>query len=168
MERLARLFVGIGFIWVAIVIVWALAAGVDQPYAWYKWAADSSGYAWMQPVYLALALFIVPIGMLTFLRDIFGDPGALWAKCAMPGVFLVIYAFFLLIALPDGGVSFFRGLESVVNPGGKLPTPGAPGSTTDWLIRVGMTIAVWAGIPGVIGAFVGAMTSSKPRPRRED
>ena len=50
MERLARLFVGIGFIWVAIMLVWAFAAGVDQPYAWFTWAADSSGYAWMQPV----------------------------------------------------------------------------------------------------------------------
>jgi hypothetical protein len=167
MERLARLFVGIGFLWVAIMLVWAFAAGMDQPYAWFKWAADSSGYGWMQPVYLALALFIVPIGMLTFLRDIFGDPGALWSKCAMPGAFLVIYAFFLMVALPDAGVPFFRGLESVVNPGGSPPRLGAPGSTSDWLIRLGLTIAVWAGIPAVIGFIIGMASGSKPRVRRD-
>jgi hypothetical protein len=167
MERLARLFVGIGFLWVAIMLVWAFAAGVDQPYAWFKWTFEHPGYEWMEPVYLALALFVVPIGMLTFLRDIFGDPGALWSKCAMPGAFLVIYAFFLMVALPDPGVSFFRGLETVVNPGGAVPRPGAPGSSTDWLLRLVMTIAVWAGIPGVIGFVFGMAGGSKSRPRRD-
>jgi hypothetical protein len=167
MERLARLFVGIGFLWVAIILVWAFAAGVDQPYAWYKWAADTPGYGWLEPVSLALALFVVPIGMITFLRDIFGDPGALWVKCAMPGAFLVIYAFFLMIAMPDAGVPFFRGLETVVNPGGLVPKPGAPGSSTDWLMRLAMTIAVWAGIPGVIGFVFGMAGGSKPRVRRD-
>jgi hypothetical protein len=167
MERLARLFVGIGFVWVAILLVWAFAAGVDQPYAWFKWAVEGTGYGWMQPVYLTLALFVVPIGMLTFLRDIFGDPGALWVKCAMPGVFLVIYAFFLMAAVPDVGVPFFRGLESVVNPGGAPPMPGAPGSSTDWLLRLGLTIAAWAGVPGIIGFIVGMLGGSKAGARRE-
>jgi hypothetical protein len=165
MERLGRLFVGIGFLWMAIIIVWALAAGVDQPHAWFRWAVDSSGYTWMQPVYLALA-FIVPIGMLTFLKDVFGDPGALWVKCAMPGAFLVIFAFFLLVALPDAGVPFFRALESIVNPGGSVPLPGKPGSTTDWLMRVALTTAVWAGIPGVIGFVAGMVGGSSAGARR--
>jgi hypothetical protein len=166
MERLARLFVGIGFLWVAIMLVWAFAAGVDQPSAWFKWAVEGTGYGWMQAVYMTLTLFVVPIGMLTFLRDVFGDPGALWVKCAMPGAFLVIYAFFLLVALPDAGVPFFRGLETVVNPTGPVPTPGAPGSTTGWLLRLGLTIAVWAGIPGVIGGFVGMLGGGSKAARR--
>jgi hypothetical protein len=160
MERLARLFVGIGFVWVAIMLLWGLMAGVDQPYAWFKWAADSSGYIWMRPTWLALTLFVVPIGMLTFLRDIFGDPVAPWVKWAAPGVFLVIFAFFLLIAQPDFGAPLFSLIESVVNPGGAMPSPGKPGSTQSWLIRVAITLGVWGGVPGVIGGFVGMMTGS--------
>jgi hypothetical protein len=166
MERLARLFVGIGFVWVAIIIVWALAAGVDQPYAWFKWAAEGTGYAWMRPTYLVLSLVVVPIGMITFLRDIFGDPGALWVKCAMPGAFLVIFAFFLLAALPDTGRPLFLGLESVVNPRGTAPMPGAPGSTTSWLLRVALTMAAWAGVPGVIGFVVAMVSGPKAGVRR--
>ena len=63
--------------------------------------------------------------------------------------------------------SFFRGLETVVNPGGAVPRPGAPGSSTDWLLRLVMTIAVWAGIPGVIGFVFGMAGGSKSRPRRD-
>ncbi len=166
MERLARLFVGIGFVWVAMIVLWAVAAGVDQPYAWFKWANEGLGYAWMYPTYLALALFVVPVGMLTFVRDIMGDPVAMWVKFAIPGAFLAIYAFFLLAALPEAGRPLFFGLESVVNSGAGEPVPGAAGSSTTWLLRLGVTIAVWAGVPGVIGAIVGMMTGSKAGIRR--
>jgi hypothetical protein len=165
MERLARLFVGIGFVWVAIILLWGLLAGVDQPFAWFTWAADSSGYVWMRPVWLALTLLVVPIGMLTFLRDIYGDPVAPWVKWAAPGAFLAIFAFFLLIAVPSLGTSVFSALESVVNPSGPMPTPGKPGTTQSWLIRVAVVVGLWGGVPGVIGAFVGMMTGSSKAAR---
>jgi hypothetical protein len=95
-----------------------------------------------------------------------GDPVALWLKFAIPGAFLAIYAFFLLAALPEAGRPLFFGMESVVNPGAGEPLPGAAGSSTSWLLRLGLTIAVWAGVPGVIGAIVGMMTGSKAGVRR--
>ncbi len=166
MERLARLFVGIGFVWVALILLWAIAAGVEQPYAWFTWAADGTGYAWMRPTYLTLAFLVVPIGMVVFLYDVFGDPVSRWVKWAMPGAFLVVYAFFLKAAVPDVGGPLFSGIESIVDPlAGRDPAPG-PGSTIAWLIRVAIALAVWAGVPGAIGAVVGMMGGSRAGARR--
>jgi hypothetical protein len=167
MERLGRLFVGIGFLWVALILVWAFAAGVDQPYAWFKWANDGLGYAWMNATYLALALFVVPMGMLVFLRDIMGDPLAVWVKWAAPGAFLAVYAFFLLAALPDVGRPLFFGIESTISAGSTAGGEGAgPGSTTGWLVRLGLAIVVLGGVPGAIGAAVVLLTGGKAGARR--
>jgi len=168
MEGLARLFVGIGFLWVAFILVWGLAAGVDQPYIWFKWAADFSGWGWMRPVYLALALFVVPLGMLVFLKDIFSDPAAPWVKWGAPGAFLCIYAFFLLIALPDIGGPLFGSLESIVAPMAAPPriAPGKMGSNWEWVTRFGVAFAVLAGVPALVGAVLGKMTGSKAGARR--
>src|SRR5262245_59906065 len=167
MENLGRWFVGIAFLWVAIILLWGLTAGVDQPYAWFKWAKDGLGYAWMNPVYLALGLFIVPVGMLVFIRDILGDPVAVWVKWAAPGTFLAIYAFFLLNALPEIGHSFFFGIESAINPGASVPPAGVGAvSTTSWLVRVAIVVAVLGGIPAVIGFVVGMAGGAKGGIRR--
>ena len=167
MERLGRLFVGIGFLWVAIILLWALAAGVEQPYAWFKWANEGLGTGWMYPTYLILALFVVPMGMLVFLRDIMGDPVAMWVKWAAPGAFVAIYAFFLLAALPDVGRPFFFGIESIVSSGGSGGGPGEPPvSTTAWLTRLAIAIAVLGGVPGALGAVFGLLTGSKAGVRR--
>ncbi|MBI4013371.1 MAG: hypothetical protein HY359_13715 [Candidatus Rokubacteria bacterium] len=165
METLGRLFVGIGFLWVAIILLWAFAAGVDQPYAWFKWANEGLGYGWMNPTYLILTLFVVPMGMLVFLRDIMGDPLAVWVKWAAPGAFLAVYAFFLLAALPDAGRPLFFGIESVFSSGSTAGGDG-PGSTTSWLVRLGIAIAVLGGVPGVLGFVVGMLTGSKTGARR--
>ncbi len=167
MERLGRLFVGIGFLWAALILVWAFAAGVDQPYVWFKWANDGLGYAWMNPTYLVLALFVVPMGMLVFLRDIMGDPLAVWVKWAAPGAFLAVYAFFLLAALPDVGRPLFFGIESAISAGSMAGGAGAePGSTTGWLVRLGVAIVVLGGVPGAIGAAVALLTGGKTGARR--
>jgi hypothetical protein len=170
MEGLARLFVGIGFLWVALILVWGLAAGIDQPYLWYRWAADSTGWPWLRIVYLALAVFVVPMGMLVFLKDIFGDPVASWVKWAAPGAFLAIYAFFLLVALPDTGGPLFGTIESIVAPmASQAPIiPGKLGSSWNWLLRFAMAFLILAGGPAVIGAIVGVMTgsSAKTKARR--
>ncbi len=168
MENLARLFVGIGFLWVAIILVWGLAAGVDQPYIWFKWAAESTGWPWMRPLYLALTVFVVPMGMLVFLKDIFGDPVAHWVKWAAPGAFLAIYAFFLLMALPDIGAPLFLGIESIVAPMATPPhfNPGKLGSNWNWFMRFVVAFAVLAGIPGIVGAILSVMTGSKAGVRR--
>jgi hypothetical protein len=166
MEALARLFVGIGFLVVAIILVWGLAAGFDQPYAWFKWAADSTGWPWMWPVYMALVLFVVPMGMLVFLRDIFGDPVRPWVKWALPGAFLAIFVFFLAVAMPDFGQPLFQSLEGLLGRSDDLPKPGTPGANQAWLVRFGVMFGVLAGILGVIGFVVGAMTGSKSGARR--
>jgi hypothetical protein len=168
MERLARLCVGIGFLWAAIILIWGLAAGIDQPYAWYKWARDSSGWGWMEPTYLALALFIVPVGFVVFIKDILGDPVAAWVKWAAPGAFLAVYAFFLLMALPEVGGPLFGGIESVSAPVVTKPgvPPGRIGSNWDYALRFLVAFAVLAGIPGVVGAIVQAASGSKTGVRR--
>ncbi|HEV8674138.1 MAG TPA: hypothetical protein VGX21_08830 [Methylomirabilota bacterium] len=170
MERLARLFVGIGFLWVALVLVWSVLAGFEEPYIWFKWASDSLQWAWLYPTYLALAFFVVPVGMLTFLRDILGDPVALWVKWAAPGAFLAIYALFLVAVLPEVGRPLFLSLESVVGPIAPLASgPGArvpAESVGSWLMRFGVAFAVLAGVPGIIGAIVGMVTGSKAGVRR--
>jgi hypothetical protein len=166
MEGLARLFVGIGFLVVAIILVWGLAAGFDQPYAWFKWAADSTGWPWMQPVYLALTVFVVPMGMLVFLRDIFGDPVRPWLKWALPGAFVAIYVFFLAVALPEVGQPIFQNLEGALGRTADLPRAGSPGANQAWLVRFGVLFVVLAGALGVVGFVVGTMTGSKSGARR--
>jgi hypothetical protein len=168
MEGLARLFVGIGFLWVAIILVWGLAAGVDQPYTWYKWARDSSGWGWMEATYLVLALFVVPMGFVVFLKDILGDPVATWVKWAAPGAFLAIYAFFLLVALPHLGGPLFGSVESVSAPVASAPAvgPGRMGSNWDWVLRFVVAFIVLAGIPGAVGAIIQMASGSKTGVRR--
>jgi hypothetical protein len=170
MERIARLFVGIGFLWVALILVWAMLAGFEQPYIWFKWANEGLKQEWFHYTYLALALFVVPIGMITFLRDILGDPVAPWVKWAAPGAFLAIYALFLVAALPDIGRPLFLSLESVSEPIAPVaPTPGAKiaaESVGAWLTRFGVAFAVLAGIPGLIGFIVATVTGSKTGVRR--
>ncbi|MBI3456030.1 MAG: hypothetical protein HY002_09630 [Candidatus Rokubacteria bacterium] len=162
MERLARLFVGIGFLWMALVLAVALLGGLDTPSTYFKLLVDVTGFGWLHPVYLGLAVIVVPVGMLTFLLDILGDPVALWVKWAAPGAFLAVYVFFLLAAMPEVGRPFFLGLESVVAPiAGTRQADASAGSTASWLIRFGVTFAVFAGIPGVIGAVLGLVSGSK-------
>lgn len=168
MEGLARLFVGIGFLWVAIVLVWGLAAGIDQPYEWYRWAVEKSGWGWMPFVYLGLGLFVVPMGMLVFLKDIFGDPVAAWVKWGAPGAFVTIYAFFLLIALPHIGGPLFGGLEGIVAPMATPPPVGRAraGSNWDWVLRFAVAFVVLAGLPAVLGGMFGVVGGSKSGARR--
>jgi hypothetical protein len=110
----------------------------------------------MWPVYMALAIFVVPMGMLVFLRDIFGDPVRPWVKWALPGAFVAIYVFFPL----------FQSLEGLLGRTADLPKAGSPGANQDWLLRFGVLFGVLAGALGVIGFVVGAMTGSKSGARR--
>jgi hypothetical protein len=164
LESIARLFVGIGFLWIAIVLIIGIAGGFDKPSAWTKVLVEASGGTWIRHAYLALAVFVVPVGILTLLRDILTDPVALWVKWAAPGAFLVIYAFFLFAALPDIGGPFFQGIAAI-SPTSAGKTPGLE-ETGAWLIRFAGAFAVWAGVPGVIGAVIGAMSGSKAGVRR--
>ncbi len=168
MEGIARLFVGIGFLWIAIVLIVGLAGGFDKPYGWFKLLEDTSGWNWTRPVYLALALFVVPVGMVTLLRDILNDPVALWVKWSAPGAFLAIYAFFLAAALPDVGGPLFQWIETV-SPGAPAGSAGppAPAGTGAWLVRFAFAFAVLAGVPGIVGAVVGLLTGSKAGVRRK-
>jgi hypothetical protein len=165
LEGIARLFVGIGFLWMAIVLVVGIAGGFDKPAAFVKVLGDALAAEWVRQAYLALALFVVPVGILTFLRDILGDPVALWVKWAAPGAFVAIYAFFLFAALPEVGGPFFQGLESIVSPAsGSKPPP--LDSTGAWLVRFAVAFAVLAGVPGFIGGIVGTLSGSKTGVRR--
>jgi len=153
-ERLARLFVGIGFLWMAFILIVALLAGFDKPTAWLgllsaAWENQSPWY-----VYLGLTLFVVPVGMLTLLRDILGDPAALWMKLGAPGAFVAFYCLFLLAALPDIGRPFLLAFDSITPFGDVVD---APSTTTSWLLRFVTAFGVLAGIPGLVGVLLKAL-----------
>ncbi|HEV8311299.1 MAG TPA: hypothetical protein VGW35_26870 [Methylomirabilota bacterium] len=166
-EGLARLFIGVGFVWVVIVLAVGLLGGFDKPSAYWKFLTEATGAGWLPHVYLVLTLFVVPVGMLTFLRDILTDPVALWVKWAAPGAFLAMYAFFLLAAMPDVGRPLFVGIESTISPVASPASAAASmGSTGSWLVRFAVAFVVLAGVPGIIGAVVGLVTGSKAGVRR--
>ncbi|MGH7321666.1 MAG: hypothetical protein ACRELA_18865 [Candidatus Rokuibacteriota bacterium] len=154
-EAIGRLFVGIGFLWAAIILIVGILGGFDTPITWISLLGDVTGSDVVRHVYLALTFLVVPIGMLTYLRDILGDPVALWVKVAAPGAFVAIYLLFLLAALPDVGRPFLLWFGSIVPLTGLRDTPDATGS---WFLRFLAAFAFLAGIPAVIGKVVSLIT----------
>ncbi len=162
-EAIGRLFVGIGFLWVAIILIVGILGGFDKPSTWISLLGDVTGSDVVRHVYLVLTLLVVPIGMLTYLRDILGDPVALWVKAAAPGAFVAIYLFFLLAALPDVGRPLLLGFGSIVPLTGLQDALDATGS---WFLRFLAAFAFLAGIPAVIGKVVSLITGAGSGARR--
>lgn len=162
-EGIARLFVGIGFLWMLLVLAVGLVGGFDKPTTWFRLLSEDWEPGAVRYGYLALTLFIVPVGMLTYLRDVLGDPVALWVKMAAPGAFVAVYALFLLAALPDVGRPFFLAFDSLAPVGGLSRSLEA---TESWLIRFGVAFLALAGVPGFLGVVLSVVSRTGSRPRR--
>lgn len=167
MERIARFCVGVGVVWAAGVIVVGLVAGFDRPGAMFRLLDDLVGQNLRWGLYLALALFVVPVGMLSYLHDVLSDPLPLWMKAATPGALAAIYALFLAAALPEVGLPLLRYTEPVAStlvPASALRTDLE--ATWSWLVRFGAAFVVLAGIPGLLGAAVALLAGLGSSSRR--
>ena len=164
LERLGRLCVGLGFIWVVIIVGLWLMVGLERPEEWAPYLDQILSSDARNGIYSILTFVVTPIGMLMLLRDMFADEGPLWLKLAAPGVFASVYALLLAAVVPAVGQPFLQGADPIVTkiiPGIALsPRPTASGS---WLARFAGLLVVLGGIPGVLGAILGAFTRS---PRR--
>lgn len=167
LERIARLCVGVGLVWVTVVVFVGLAEGLDQPSRWFLLLDHVVSAETRGGVYLGLALLVVPIGMLTYLRDVMTDPLPLWMRAAAPGAFASVYALFLAAALPVVG----QPLLLVAEPAAAYLVPATalargPDATWSWLVRFGAAFCVLAGIPGLLGAVAGLLAGTGSAARR--
>jgi len=165
LERLGRLCVGLGLIWVLVVVGLWLMVGLDSPAEWAPYLDRAITSDARQALYFLLTFVVTPIGMLMLLRDMFGDPEPLWLKLAAPGVFASVYALLLAATVPDIGLPILRAADPMVArilPDMALRR-GAEGSLS-WLARFGGLLLVIAGIPAVLGMVLGLLTGP-PRKR---
>ena len=167
LERLARLCIGVGLMWVALVVFLGLAAGLDKPSVWFRLLDTIIDPALRGAIYLVLAVVVVPVGMLTYLRDAFGEPIPLWMKAAAPGAFVAIYALFLACTLPEVG----RPLLLAAGPAAASVLPrgtlsDAPDAAWSWLARFGVGFALLAGVPGLLGLVASLLAGGGSGRRR--
>ena len=165
MERLGRLCVGVGLLWVVVIVGFWLMVGTERPEEWAPYLDRAISSDLRQFLYFALTYVVTPIGMLMLLRDMFGDPGPLWLKLAAPGVFASVYALLLAAASPEVGQPILVWADPIVAqifPGMALG-PRAADSLT-WMARFGGLLLILGGVPGALGMVVGLLTGgSKER-----
>jgi hypothetical protein len=164
LERMGRLCVGLGVIWVLIVVGLWLMVGLDRPEEWTPYLDRMMSSDWRHAIYFLMTFVVTPIGMLMVLRDFFGDPGPLWLKLSAPWVFAAVYALLLAAAVPDVGQPILLAADPVVTR--LLPSmtlgPRASDSAT-WLARFGALLLVIAVIPGALGLLLGFLTGGSRR-----
>lgn len=156
LERLGRLCIGFGLLWVLLVVGLGLMVGLDKPEALAPYLDQVIGSDLRQTLYLGLTFVVVPVGMLMVLRDMFGDPEPLWLKLAAPGVFAAVYALFLAAAVPQAGQPLLLATDPLVAwllPGTALTRD--PSDGLSWLARFGALLVVIGGIPGALGFLAG-------------
>jgi hypothetical protein len=164
LERLGRLCVGLGLIWVLVVVGWWLLVGVDRPEEVTPYLERVMSSDVRSTLHFALTFVVTPIGMLMLLRDMFGDPEPLWLKLTAPGVFAAVYVLLLAAALPEVGQPLLLAADPVVArilPGMVLSR--SPTDSVSWLARFGGLLLVIAGIPGGLGLLAGLLTGSGRR-----
>jgi hypothetical protein len=164
LERLGRLCVGLGLIWVLAVVGLWFMFGLDRPEEWTPYLDRAITADLRQAIYFLLTFIVTPVGMLMLLRDMFADPEPLWLKLAAPGVFASVYALLLAAAVPEIGQPILLAADPVVArilPGVAVGPKAQDG--VSWLARFGGLMVVIAGIPGVLGAVLGFFTGP---PRR--
>ncbi len=164
LERLGRLCVGLGLLWVVGVIGLWLMVGLESPGELAPYIDQAVSSDVRQTVYALLTFVVTPIGMLMLLRDTFMDEGPLWLKLASPGIFLSVYALLLAAAVPDVGQPILLSVDPVVTrlvPG--LALGQKPGDGLSWLARFGGLLLMLAGIPGAVGMFLGLLTGGSKR-----
>jgi hypothetical protein len=159
LERLGRLCVGVGLLWVVVMVGFWLMVGLDRPEEWTPYLDRAITSDVRQFLYFALTYIVTPIGMLMLLRDMFGDPEPLWLKLAAPGVFASVYALLLAAAAPEVGQPILLAADPIVAwilPGMALG-PGSADSLS-WLARFGALLLVLGAIPGGLGMVLGLLT----------
>jgi len=159
LERLGSLCVGVGLLWVVVMVGFWLMVGLDRPEEWTPYLDRAITSDVRQTLYFALTYIVTPIGMLMLLRDMFGDPEPLWLKLAAPGVFASVYALLLAAAAPEVGQPILLAADPIVArilPGMALG-PGSADSLS-WLARFGALLLVLGGIPGGLGMVLGLLT----------
>jgi hypothetical protein len=164
LERLGRLCVGLGFLWVVIMVGLWLMVGLDRPDEWAPYIDKAISSDARQAVYSLLTFVVTPIGMLMLLRDMFADEGPLWLKLAAPGVFASVYALLLAAAAPAVGQPLLQGADPIVAR--ILPGMGLTAKSVDsasWLARFGGLLVVLGGIPGALGMILGILTGGSRR-----
>jgi hypothetical protein len=164
LERLGRLCVGFGVLWVLMVVGLGIMVGMDKPEALAPYLDRVLGSDLRQMLYMGLTFVVVPVGMLMLLRDMFGDPEPLWLKLAAPGVFASVYALFLAAAVPQIGQPLLLAADPLVAqflPGTVLTRD--PADTISWMTRFGALLAVLAAIPGMVGVLLGLVTGGSRR-----
>jgi hypothetical protein len=154
-ETIGRLFVGVGFLWTAVVLVVGLLGGLDKPSAWVGFLADVSEWNVIRLVYTGLTLLVVPLGMLLYGKSVLTDPAALWVKFGTPGVMVAVYALFLAAAKPEVGLAPLLAVDALVPVSGLATSLDATGS---WLVRFVILLVLVAGVPAVAGGVVGLLT----------
>lgn len=156
LERLGRLCVGLGLLWVLLLVSVGLMFGLDQPEQLAPYMDAMIGPDVRKVLSLGMTFVVVPIGMLMVLRDMIGDPEPLWLKLAAPGGFAAVYALFLAAAAPQLGQPILLIADPLVHQ--MLPDVSLsrdPGNGLGWFARFGALLAIIAGIPGVLGFLAG-------------
>lgn len=164
LERLGRLCVGLGLIWVLVVVGYWLLVGIERPEEWAPYLDRAITSDVRQFLYSFLTFVVTPIGMLMLLRDMFSDPEPLWLTLAAPGVFASVYALLLAAAVPDVGQAILLAADPVVArifPGMALSRSSA--DSVSWLARFGGMLLVLAGIPAGIGMVLRLLTGGSRR-----
>jgi hypothetical protein len=166
LERLGRLCVGLGVIWVLVVVGLWLMVGLDRPEEWTPYLDRAVSSNLRHALYSLLTFVVTPIGMLMVLRDVFADPEPLWLKLSAPGAFAAVYALLLAAAVPSVGQPILLTADPIVArifPG--LALGQKAGDGLSWLARFGGLVLVIGVIPGVVGKLVGLLTRESRRNR---
>jgi hypothetical protein len=158
MERLSRVCVGVGAVWGFVVLAIGLAVGLDKPQAWAPFLDHVLNEQVRRTLYLLLTFVVVPVGLLTVLRDVLADPEPLWIKLALPGALVALYALFLAAALPGLGQPLLLAADPMATrifPGVRLTRD--PSDGWSWLLRFGASLVLLAGLPGAVGLLAGLL-----------
>jgi hypothetical protein len=163
MERLGRFCVGAGLIWVFLVLS-AFAIGLATPEEWTPYLDRIMRPEVRRALHLGLTVVVVPIGMISLLRDMLMDPGPLWLKAALPGVFASVYAVVLAAAYPSVGQPLLLMADPVVMrflP--SFPLGQGEEDIASWFVRGAGALAVLAVGPGILGALAGLLAGGSRR-----
>src|SRR5262245_56900745 len=159
MERIGRLCVGLGVMWVLTVVGLWLMVGLDRPDEWTPYLDRAISSDLRQFLFFLFTFVVTPIGMLMVLRDLVADPEPPWLSLAAPGVFAAVYVLLLAAAAPSVGQPILQAADPVVTgilPGMKLSS--SPSASLSWLARFGGLLLVVAVVPGLLGMVLGLLT----------
>ncbi|HEY7139161.1 MAG TPA: hypothetical protein VIE44_03610 [Methylomirabilota bacterium] len=159
LERLGRACVGLGILWVLMVVGYWLLVGVERPEEWAPYIDKIMTSDIREFLYSLFTFVVTPVGMLMLLRDMFSDPDPLWLTLAGPGVFISVYALLLAAAVPDVGQAILVMADPIVAR--VYPSMTLGNDSASWLARCGAMLLVLAGVPAVVGVVLGLLGGSR-------